>query len=332
MRIHFSQPAIAGLVLCLSTAIPVAAQQQVTPLQPTGQRPLMPGTQPPIQPQAQAQAPAAALPAQPPAGFQLNQLQLAMLNQVLNVWQAQSAKINTFKCSFERWEYNKAFGPKVDNEEAPLNKCAGVVSYSRPDKGSFQITEIRPFKLTPAAPGQAPGAPAKGDWVKDPNAIGEHWVCDGEAIYEYRHHQKQLVERTIPPQLRGQAIVDGPLPFLFGADAAKLKARYWLRVEQQQDPSIVWITARPRFKEQAADFSKVEVMLDRERLLPRAMQVHLPDESRHVYMFDIANASVNDRLAVLKSFFERPRVPYGYKRVVEQMPMAQAAVRDQPPR
>ena len=52
-------------------------------------------------------------------------------------------------------------------------------------------------------------------------------------MFEYRHDQKQLVERPIPPQLQGQAIVDGPLPFLFGAEAAKLKARYWMRIEQQ---------------------------------------------------------------------------------------------------
>ena len=73
-------------------------------------------------------------------------------------------------------------------------------------------------------PGQQPPQPAKGDWVKQTDAIGEHWVCDGKSVFEYRHDQKQLVERPIPPQLQGKAIVDGPLPFLFGAEAAKLKA------------------------------------------------------------------------------------------------------------
>ena len=69
------------------------------------------------------------------------------------------------------------------------------------------------------------------------NAIGEHWVCDGENVYEYRHDQKQLVVRPIPPAMQGQAIVDGPLPFLFGAEADKLKARYWMRAEQPQNPN-----------------------------------------------------------------------------------------------
>ena len=75
------------------------------------------------------------------------------------------------------------------------------------------------------AAGQAPPAQAQGNWVKQENAIGEHWVCDGTSIYEYRTEQKQLVERPIPKEMQGKAIVDGPLPFLFGAEAAKLKQR-----------------------------------------------------------------------------------------------------------
>jgi len=315
MRIFATRLSIASFILCLAVGLPAAAQQQIRPLQPA------------VQPLAQAPVPAAP---QAPAGFVLNQLQDAMLNQVLDAWQLESAKINTFKCSFERWEFN-AFGPKVNNQEAPLNKCMGELSYSRPDKGSFQITEVRTFQTPPAA-GQAPGATVAGDWVKQPDAIGEHWVCDGKSIFEYRHQDKQLVERPIPPQLQGQAIVDGPLPFLFGAEAAKLKARYWMRIEQQQNDQEIFLTALPKFQAQAADYKQVEVILDRKRLLPKAMQVTMPDNSRHMYMFDIANAAVNNRLAILTSLFERPRVPFGWKRVVEQPPMAQAANPEQPPR
>jgi TIGR03009 family protein len=297
----------ATLWILLATA---AAAQQVTPLQtPTPQT---------VAPQL---PPAAQAPAQPPDGFQLNQLQQAFLNQVLDAWQLESGKITTFKCSFERWEFDVAFGP---GQEIPLNKNLGELSYHRPDKGSFQITEIKAFQAKSAAPGQqSPSAP-QGDWVKQQNAIGEYWVCDGKSVYEYRHEQKQLVERPIPPQLQGQSIVDGPLPFLFGAEAAKLKARYWLRVEEQPNKEEIWLTALPKFQAQAADFSKVEVILDRARLLPKAMQVRLPNGSRHVYMFDIKNASVNNKLAIIQALFDRPRVPFGYKRIVEQMPVAQA--------
>ena len=113
-------------------------------------------------------------------------------------------------------------------------------------------------------------------------------MCDGKSVFEYRHDQKQLVERPIPPQLQGQAIVDGPLPFLFGAEAKKLKDRYWMRIERQPNPDQIWLMALPKFQAQAADFRAVRVILDRQQLLPVAMQVQLPDGSRHEYMFDIA--------------------------------------------
>ena len=57
-----------------------------------------------------------------------------------------------------------------------------------------------------------------------------------KVVYQYRPDLKQLVEHPIPPQLQGQAIVDGPLPFLFGADAAKLKQRYWMKLDQAAEP------------------------------------------------------------------------------------------------
>jgi hypothetical protein len=87
----------------------------------------------------------------------------------------------------------------------------------------------------------------------------------------------------------------------------------------------------PKFQAQAADFSKVEVMLDRVRLLPSAMQVHMPDKSRHVYMFKMADATVNSKTpAVLDRSFARPSIWSGWKHVVEQPPMAQAANPQQP--
>ncbi len=301
------QNAIAGLVISSLIYVAAVAQQQ-----PLAQQPV-PAQQAPVQ--------------QPPSGqvpqnFQLNQLEQAYLDQVLDAWQQESGKIVTFKCSFERWDYNVAFGP---GQTIPLNKDKGDVSYHRPDKGSFQITEINTFQAQPNPPGQQPPAQPQGAWIKQPNAIGEHWVCDGKSVYEYRHDQKQLVERPIPPQLQGRAIVDGPLPFLFGAESAKLKQRYWMRIEQQKDPGVIWIVAQPKFQEQAADFTKVEVMLDRQRLLPTAMQVHLPNGGRHMYIFDIAAAKVNNPLDRFQALFERPRVPIGWKRVVENMPVAQAA-------
>lgn len=281
------------------------------------------------QPAPQQVAQQQSAPGQPPLGFQLNPVQQAFLDQVLNTWQAQSAKIDTFKCPFERWEYNVAFGP---GQDVPLNKDKGELSFKKPDKGSFQITEVKRWQAQPVPPGQQPPVQVQGDWIVQKDAIGEHWVCDGKSVFEYRHDQKQLVERPIPPHLQGKAIVDGPLPFLFGAEADKLKARYWMRVEQQPNANEIWLVALPKYQAQAADFKAIEVILDRQRLLPKAMQVHLPDGSRHMYMFDLAQATVNGPFDRIRALFQSPRTPLGWKRVVESVSVQQAAQPAQPPR
>lgn len=305
--------ALAGVTIGWLVVSAAAAQQ--APLVPQGaQQPLAQGAQA-LPPAQQAPAP------QPPPGFQLHALQMAELNQVLAAWQAQSGAIKTFKCAFERWDYNAAFGPAPN---IPLNKDKGELSYGKPDKGSFQITEINTWQAKPVPPGQNP-AQIQGDWVRQPDAVGEHWVCDGKSVFEYRHDKKQLVERPIPPHLQGQAIADGPLPFLFGANPNKLQARYWMRVEPPQDPNQVWLVALPKYQAQAADFKAVEVILDRQRMLPTHMRVTLPNGGRHLYIFDVAGASINSPLDRLQNMFQLPRLPLGWKRIVEPAAVQQAA-------
>ena len=77
----------------------------------------------------------------------------------------------------------------------------------------------------------------------------DHWICDGKSVFQYIPKQKKLVEHKLPPDMQGKSIVDGPLPFLFGAEAKKLRQRYWLRIVTP--PNIknqVWLEAFPRFQ------------------------------------------------------------------------------------
>ena len=140
-------------------------------------------------------------------------------------------------------------------------------------------------------------------------------------VYEYRTDQKQLVERPIPKEMQGKSIVDGPLPFLFGAEAKKLKQRYWLRVEQQPNQNEIWLQSLPRFQADAANYRFVSVILDQKQFLPKAMEVVLPNGDKHDYIFDLDKVSVNGSIDRLKDFlFERPMTPLGWKRVVEDAP------------
>lgn len=252
-------------------------------------------------------APATAAAPAPP--FVLTDMEAQFVYQTLQMWETQSAKVNTFKADFQRLEYDRVFGP---GGERPMIVSRGVLSYAKPDRGSFKIESISRWTKTDPA-NAAPDAP--GDYKEQKEEIGEHWVCDGKAIYEYDHRSKQLRETRIPEEMRGLSIVEGPLPFLFGAEAKKLAERYWIRAKTG-NPAEIWLEAYPRRQSDAANYDFVEVMLDRKTMQPLAIQVHLPGgQQRHVYTFE--SPSVNGTMdAIFGSLFSAPRTPIGWKRVV----------------
>jgi hypothetical protein len=132
--------------------------------------------------------------------------------------------------------------------------------------------------------------------------------------------------------MRGAAISDGPLPFVFGAKAATLKQRYWMReitppAEQQ---TSIWLQAFPRFQADAANFKYVEIIIGRKDFMPKAIQMYSPafdpekgNGSRTV--FDFQKTSFNGRLDNVFTDFVGPDVPFHYKKIVLQ------PLLDQPP-
>ena len=58
----------------------------------------------------------------------------------------------------------------------------------------------------------------------------------------------------LPPELQGKAIVDGPLPFLFGAKAETIKARYWIRVLPETGNGKFWLEAVPKSRQDVQNF------------------------------------------------------------------------------
>ncbi|TWU00420.1 hypothetical protein Pla108_13710 [Botrimarina colliarenosi] len=259
----------------------------------------------------------AAARAQAPEGFELTAIEQAYLDQVLGQWETQSGQIETFSCDFTQLVYDNVFGPGNDESGQPIAKSEGygAVSYQRPDKGSFHVKELLTWDAK------------ERKRVANPNVVGEHWVCDGESVFEYKQEQKQLVVRPIPPEMQGKNIADGPLPFLFGAEADKLKARYWLRVDPRAPTGSIWLAAMPKRQQDAANYRSVELMLDSQRMLPTAMRVTAPDNSQTTYTFKLAEASINSRMTSLwNSLFAAPKTPWGWTRIVEEPQTAAAPV------
>ena len=157
----------------------------------------------PAAPEPQPQKP-------PPPPFTLSPQEEAEVDRVLNLWEEHNRNIKTFDCRFKRWIYDVVFGSPTEPKFVDL----GVVKYAKPDRGLFRIDATE----------------KEGKEVNIDNARAEHWLSDGRSIFVYSPGKKQLIEQQLPPAMQGKAIADGPLPFVFGAEAKKLKERYWIRL------------------------------------------------------------------------------------------------------
>ena len=252
---------------------------------------------------------------QPPApagqgqSAQLSPQQQAALEQLLNAWEARNARVTTWSCTFYKWEYNAWSPADADGERLAFSESTGEIKYAAPDNGLFRVKSSKQWN------------PEKQQYESRPAGSGEHWVCNGSSIYEFRHAERQLRETKLPPEMQGKAISDGPLPFVFGAKAATLKKRYSMRIITP--PGVaeqVWLEALPRFQADAANFSKVELILQTADLMPFAIQIYKPGgQDRDVYQFDPRTSLIDRGLDLIRDF-SRPLTPLGYTFIEEQAP------------
>jgi TIGR03009 family protein len=253
------------------------------------------------QPGAQAQQ-------QPPpkAPFTLTPQEEARLDAVLNAWEKKSKDIKTFDCSFKRWEYDPVFANPNAKPGAALHVDMGIIKYAAPDRGLYRLL----YNVTP-------------EGKKDPveEARAEHWMCDGKSVFQYIPKQKQVVEHKLPKEMQGKAIVDGPLPFLFGAESQKLRQRYWLRLTAPppERKAEIWLEAYPKFQADAANYYSATIGLSTKDMTPTVLQIIQPNEkNRTSYVFyDIV---INDMLRLFQGDPFKVYTPSGWENIVEEAP------------
>ena len=256
-------------------------------------------------PSRMAVVPAQAAPQQPPA---LSPQEAAALDQLLAAWETRNAAVRTWACTFHKWEYNAWSPADANGERLAFSESTGELKYAAPDKGLFRVKESKQW------------SPEARKYEVRTGDVGEHWVCSGESIYEFRHADRQLRETKLPPEMRGKAISDGPLPFVFGAKADTLKKRYWMRlITPPGARDQIWLEALPRFQADAVNFSKVELILQTRDLMPFAIQIYKPGgQDRDVYQFDPRTNLIDKGLDMIRDF-AKPTTPFGYKYVLEDL-------------
>ncbi|MFM7845190.1 MAG: TIGR03009 domain-containing protein [Planctomycetota bacterium] len=300
----------------------------VSPASQVGERPATPAAAPKEtnlkEPVARQPLPAGlAAPQAPPWADKLGPEHEKYLDQILNHWQVSSADIKRYRCNFTRWEYDAVFVARdAKTGELPAKtQSRGIIKYSAPDKGMFKVENTLYY--------QAPQTEKeKGRYVPHADDKGEQWICDGKSIYAFDHQKKQLIQTELPPEMHGRAIVDGPLPFMFGADAVKIKQRFWLRVITPKDAKEeYWLEAVPKTRTDAANFKMLHIIIDYKDYLPKAMAMFdrnydpVKNPSCTNFVFEDRATNWNDTLDKLNVFnreFWEPAAPFNYKKVVER--------------
>ena len=245
-----------------------------------------------------------------PPGFPLSPEQQQRVDEILDYWEKKTAEITTHQCIFQRKNYNFVFG----SQDTPLTIDRGLIRYSAPDKGLMRVNEVYNVDAATEDPKQR--------FKKQDIEFGEYWVCDGKSVFSFESKTKTLTEAKLPPEMQGKAIAEGPLPFLFGAKADAMKARYWIReITPENNPDgEYFLEAVPKRPEDAANFQAIHVILavNDGQLLPKAMRVLNGKQGRIDYEF--AQHKTNDkghRLADFLGGFASPKAPRGWKTVVE---------------
>lgn len=245
------------------------------------------------------------------------------LDQLLTYWEVSSTKIKHYQCKFTRWQYDGVFGPKQADPQTgePFAKsiATGVIRYATPDKGMYQVDELWAYdpKATPQP------------YSLQDSSQTEKWICDGKAIFEFDNAGKRLIERQLPPSMQGEAISHTTkLPFFFGAKKSDMLSKYWIQVTTPEGAEgEYWLEAYPKRREDALDWSKVEVVLDEKDFLPKALKIfdanYHPQTNPTSQTFVFAEREYNwsmvlQKLNLFHREFYKPPTPSGFEHVVQK--------------
>ena len=202
----------------------------------------------------------------------------------------------------------------------------GTIAYAAPHQMMIRVESTKQDgKATP---------------IDDPRA--DHWIFDGKSIFEYNSFKKQVIEHKLPPDIQAGRLVDGPLafsfaasifgslfsekppmPFPFGAKAAELKQRYFIRaITPKGCAGKMWLEAYPR-GDIAVLCSKMQLIFTSRDMSPIAMRIVAPN-GRDFTVFQFFDIVVNGPPSATDDDPFRPAVPPGWQRIGEESPSAQA--------
>ena len=253
----------------------------------------------------------------------------AYLDKVLEAWEKQTGEFARFSCNFRRYQFDPTLV-----QEHPYTMAAGSIKYMKPDQGLFRADQLVYYSGLDKE--------QKPQYKENPQKqFGEYWICDGKYVHVLDQNEKKCTKYELPPAMRGNAIYLSPLPFLFGVKADDIKTRYWIHpLPLPKDrTNEVWLEAYPRRADDAANYQKVQVVLDLKDFLPKGLIVFLPNwraEAQHREVYEFSDRRINggllQNLNLFKQEFIPKDLPKDWKVIIEPYQAPQAAPQSEAPR
>jgi TIGR03009 family protein len=220
--------------------------------------------------------------------------------KVLKDWEVESAKVKRLTGAFRRFTYDDTF--EFDK------RAEGSFVYEAPDKGNYEVRGAPPAKGEESRKKNAKGQPY--EIVADKP---ERWVCTGQEVIRIDEEKRTYEKVAIPEDERGQNIIDGPLPFLFGMKADQAVRRYKMELLQHTEAEI-WLDVEPRTARDAANWKRAKVIIDATAFLPKAVQMLDPTGNKTT-VHTFSDLEVNRRNGLFSGDPFQPKLS-GYKLVL----------------
>ncbi|MFI5456473.1 MAG: outer membrane lipoprotein-sorting protein [Isosphaerales bacterium] len=206
--------------------------------------------------------PARAQAAPPPAGITMDNL--------LKLWERQSAKLKTLEVSIYRVDKNPAWW---DEEEHYL----GHAAFRSPQLAYLDFRKVKMHaEVDPKDKNKKRMAPNKKDGQIESTPY-QTIICTGAEVWDYHYDVKQIVIFTLDKDAQKRALAEGPLPFLFNMKAMEAKERYEMVLVGQDEKNYL-VKIKPLLQQEQERYSCAWIYLNREYLLPTRIVLLAPDK------------------------------------------------------
>ena len=195
----------------------------------------------------------------------------ARIDELLRVWAAQSAKLETLEVSIYRIDKDLAWG---DEEQ---EHYLGHAAFQAPHFAFLDYRKVKlQFKPDPKDKKKKVAVAVKNKAGVIDAPPYETIVCSGTEIWHYRYATRQIIVYTLDEETRKRALEEGPLPFLFNMNAADAKRRYDMAIHSEDEKRYV-VKLLPLLPDDKEIFSVIWLSLDKKWFLPTRIVLLSPD-------------------------------------------------------